>query len=109
LEEGLDLTAQYSVLLTRGDNNVTLMTCDADLIDFGQEESQVVVFSEDNSTVNVSSRQNAKVKIWSTSGLLLTEAEIFKGENAINLAKGMYIFEFIFEDNRHEIEQVIVN
>ena len=109
LEEGLDLTAQYSVLLTRGDNNVTLMTCDADLIDFGQEESQVVVFSEDNSTVNVSSRQNAKVKIWLTSGLLLTEAEIFKGENAINLAKGMYIFEFIFEDNRHEIEQVIVN
>ena len=105
---GLDLTASYSVLLTRETDNVTLMTCNADLFDYSEEESSVVVFSENPYTIGVESAKNAKVKIWSSSGLLLKELDVEKGESFISLDRGLYIVEFIFEDNRHEIHQVIV-
>ena len=105
---GLDLPASYSVLLTREGDNVTLMTCNADLFDYGEEEASVVVFSENAYTIGVESRKNAKVKIWSASGLLLKELVVEKGESFISLDSGLYIVEFIFEDNRREIHQVIV-
>jgi hypothetical protein len=108
--EGLDLSAEYSVMLTREDDNVTLMTCSAQLIDFGNEtERQVVIFSRDE-VMDVEVPQNSRMKVWSTSGVLLKEYTIVEGFNSVSTLglKGMCILEFIFEDNSREIQQVVL-
>ena len=109
-EGGLDLAAEYSVLLTRMSDNFTTMTCVADLYDLSSAQgSQVVVFSSDTQ-VGVETTQVAHVNIWSTSGVLLAKKQLAEGYNPLDLAlnKGIYIFEFIFDDNRREIEQVFI-
>ena len=108
--EGLDLSAEYSVMLTREDDNVTLMTCSAQLIDFGNEtEKQVVIFSRDE-VMDVEVPQNSRMKVWSTSGVLLKDYAITEGFNSVSTLglNGMYILEFIFEDNSREIQQVVL-
>jgi hypothetical protein len=98
-------------MLTRSDDNVSLMTCSADLIDFGnKEDNRVIVLSLSNDAIDVEVPQNSKVKIWSTAGLLIKELFIDKGQNNINVSgmKGLYILEFIFENNQREIQQVII-
>ncbi len=107
---GLDLDAEYAVLLTRVSDNFTTMTCVAELADLSSvQENRVVVFSADQQ-VGVESTQVARVNIWSTSGVLLSKEQLCEGYNSIGvtLNKGVYIFEFIFGDNQREIEQVFV-
>ena len=109
---GLDLNARYSVLLTRKDNNLSLMTCDADLIDIQNvDETKVVVFTQKENTIEVGTQQNVKMKLWSSSGILLKEAFLVNGINSVFMSglQGIYILEFIFEDNTREIQQVIIN
>lgn len=109
--EGLDLDAEYSVLLTRRDDNVSLMTCSADLIDFGgSDDNRVIVLTLDKEVLDVDVPQNSKVKIWTANGLLIKEIFINEGQNSINVSgmKGLYILEFIFENNQREIQQVII-
>ena len=109
--DGLDLGSEYSVMLTRSDDNVSLMTCSADLIDFGnKEDNRVIVLSLSKDAIDVEVPQNSKVKIWSTAGLLVNEILINEGSNTINVSglKGLYILEFIFEDNQREIQQVVI-
>lgn len=108
---GLDLSAEYSVLLTRSDDNVTLMTCSAELIDFGNDmDNRVVVLSLNEDEIDVDVPQNAKVRIWSTVGLLINDVFIEEGLNSIDVSglKGLYILEFIFENNQREIQQVVI-
>lgn len=109
-EDGLDLDAEYAVLLTRMSDNFATMTCVADLFDFSSaQEDQIVVFAADQH-VGVQSPQVAHVNIWSTNGILLAKEQINEGYNSIGVAlnKGVYIFEFIFGDNQRKIEQVVV-
>ena len=53
--------------------------------------------------------KKAKVKVWSTSGVLLKEFLLNEGVNIVDTLgmHGVYIFEFIFEDNQREIQQVV--
>ncbi len=109
--DGLDSSAEYSVLLTREEDNVTLMTCTADVLEFDKEkEVKVVVLSVGDDNMEVDVPQNSKVKVWSTAGLLIKEMFINEGLNSINVSdlKGVYILEFIFEDNQREIQQVVI-
>lgn len=109
--DGLDLEAEYSVLLTRLDDNVALMTCSADLIDFGKEEdNMVIVLTPNNGVMDVDVPKNSKVKIWTANGFLIKEIFINEGLNSINVSgmKGLYILEFIFENNQREIQQVVI-
>lgn len=108
--EGLDLNAEYSVILTREPDNVTLMTCSANLIDFAKDEERVVIFSRNDNGVEVNLPQKAKIKVWSTSGLLIKEFFLSEGVTAVDVLglNGIYIFEFIFEDNQREIQQVVI-
>jgi hypothetical protein len=108
IEDGLDLNAAYSVLLTRESDNVVLMSCNADLFDYSSNETQLIVFSGKTSNITVDSKQNARAKIWTTSGLLLKECVIETGVTCIELTKGLFIIEFIFENNHREIHQVVV-
>jgi hypothetical protein len=110
VEEGLDLTARYSVLLTRKSDNLSLMTCDADLVDYSNvEDSRVVVFTLNERDVNVEVSQHARMRVWLSSGILLNEKYLQEGVNSMSLMQGIYILEFIFEDNSREIRQIVVN
>lgn len=112
--EGLDGSAEYAVLLTRMADNVSIMTCVAELIDSSlSNDSKVIVFSANvdaEDVVEVKVSDEARVKVWSVNGLLIDEFMLLEGYNSINCSgvKGVCLFEFIFEDGCREIKQVIV-
>lgn len=107
---GLDLSAVYSVLLTRATDGVSLMTCVVNVMDFSSvETTPVVIFSSDKNVV-VESPAAARLKIWTLQGLLVDETMIGEGHNQFSIQdkKGVYLFEFIFEDNHREIKQIVL-
>ena len=109
VQGGLDLTAEYSVLLTRVSDGVSVMTCVADLYDFSLEEDDRIIVFNAESDVAVEASSRARMKIWSSRGVLVDELMIEEGYNSVSKYKlnGVYLFEFIFEDGKREIKQVI--
>jgi hypothetical protein len=108
--DGLDLTAEYSVLLTRLSDNVTMMSCVADLKDLSSATNSAYIVMSGDEIIDVESTENAKLIIWSTMGVKVAEYDIFKGLNTLNLNSlvGVYIFEFINENNCQEVQQVVL-
>lgn len=107
--EGLDLNAEYAVLLTRLSDNVTTMTCVAELKDLsGATDSRVLVFTADNA-LEVETAQVSKMKIWTPTGILLKEIDLTEGSNIISTSgmSGMHILDFLFKDEHREIKQVV--
>lgn len=110
--EGLDLSAEYSVLLTRLSDNVTLMSCVADLADLSSAiNSEYVVISNDYKNVEIDATNEARLNIWSVGGVKVGEYNILEGRNTIDIKGlvGLYIFEFIDENNFQEIQQVVLS
>lgn len=112
VEGELDFDAEYSVMLTREDG-VREMVCAINptkFDDISVKEDAVVVFtSEVSSEVNVKMSESAQARIWSTTGLLIAEYSLNKGDNVLNTAnlQGVYLLEFVFEDGNRIIEQII--
>ena len=109
LYEDLDFDAEYSVLLTRNDG-VKEMVCAVKPTRFDDTKESVVVFSSNSSSqVVVKAPKSAQVRVWSTTGLLLGEYSIDKGENIFNLDKqvGVYFLEFIFVDGTRVVERIV--
>lgn len=108
--DGLDLTADYSVLLTRLSDNVTMMSCAADLKDLSTTINSTYIVVSEEQMIDIEATQNAKLNIWSTMGVKVAEYDIFNGSNTINLNNlaGVYIFEFVGENNCHEVQQVVL-
>ena len=109
--EGLDLSAEYSVLLTRLSDNVTLMSCVADLNDLSDATGSVyIVMSSNSQSVEVEATNEAKLNVWSVGGVKVAEFNLFRGRNSLNVngLVGLYIFEFIDENNFQEIQQVVL-
>ena len=112
VEGELDFDAEYSVMLTRVDG-VKEMVCAINptkFDDISVKEDAVVVFtSEVSSEVNVKTSESAQARIWSTTGLLIAEYSLDKGDNVLNVAnlQGVYLLEFVFEDGNRIIEQII--
>jgi hypothetical protein len=112
VSEGLDLSAEYSVLLTRLSDNVTLMSCVADLKDLSAAtNSEYVVITNDYQSVDIEATNEAKLNIWSVGGVKVAEYNISEGHNTIYVKGlvGLYIFEFIDENNYQEIQQVVLS
>lgn len=109
LPEGLDLSAQYSVLLTRLSDNVSTMTCVAELDDLSAATDSRVIVINANSQLEIETSSVSKMKIWTTAGILLKEIDLVEGSNVISTLdmKGLYILDFLFEDNYREIKQVV--
>jgi hypothetical protein len=84
--DGLDINAEYSVLLTRRDDNVTIKTCVAELYNLDTNDTDVIVFKTDN-TVEVDVPNAAKMKVWSATGILVKEIDLHKGNNTISIPK----------------------
>ena len=113
--EGLDVTADYSVLLTRDENGVKVkeMVCafkPIKLFDKDNDEAVLVLSPSTSSEVNVQTSESAKVRVWSSVGLLIGEYYINEGENLLNVGNnsGLYIFEFIFENGQRKIERIVL-
>lgn len=109
--DGLELDAEYSVLLTRASDNVSIMSCVAEVYDYAESnENRVAVFSNQPSAVNVKATNNARLRVWSLQGTLLKEVMISEGNNVVDglITNGVCLFEFIFENGEKEIKQVIV-
>lgn len=112
VEGELDFEAEYSVMLTREDG-VREMVCAINptkFDDIGVKEDAVVVFtSEVSSEVNVKTSESVQARIWSTTGLLIAEYSLDKGDNVLNVAniQGVYLLEFIFENNTRIIERIV--
>ena len=112
VEGELDFDAEYSVMLTRVDG-VKEMVCAINptkFDDISVKEDAVVVFtSEVSSEVNVKTSESVQARIWSTTGLLIAEYSLDKGDNVLNVAnlQGVYLLEFVFEDGNRIIEQII--
>lgn len=112
VEGELDFDAEYSVMLTRVDG-VKEMVCAINptkFDDISVKEDAVVVFtSEVSSEVNVKTSESAQARIWSTTGLLIAEYSLDKGDNVLNVAnlQGVYLLEFVFENNTRIIERIV--
>ena len=112
VEGELDFDAEYSVMLTREDG-VKEMVCAINptkFDDISVKEDAVVVFtSEVSSEVNVKTSESVQARIWSTTGLLIAEYSLDKGDNVLNVAnlQGVYLLEFIFENNTRIIERIV--
>jgi PKD repeat protein len=108
--DGLDLDAEYSVLLTRLPDNVTIMSCVADLQDLSIKNDDVVVF-ETNKTLSVIASCSAQMRIWTSTGILIKSIDVFKGENVIyttELSSGVYILDFLFENGERDVKQIVL-
>lgn len=110
VHEGLDLTAEYSVLLTRLIDGISIMSCVVQLQDLSADENLVVVFNLDAS-LQIDSQKSAKMKFWTSTGILLKEIDVVEGSNIISTVdmNGVYILDFLFEDNKREIKQVVID
>ena len=107
--DGLDLDAEYSVLLTRLSDNVSIMSCVADLKDLGAEENDEVLVFEADKTLSVVTSQAASMRIWTATGILVKTCGIMEGENMLSTLglSGMYILDFLFDDGSREIKQIV--
>ena len=108
--DGLDLSAEYSVLLTRASDGASVMTCVVDLEDYSNFEGSIVGVFKANDNVAVEATNNARLYIWSLQGFLVSDVNINEGYNLIDRLglSGVYLFEFVFDDGSREIKQVVL-
>lgn len=107
----LDFDGEYSVLLTRKEDGVSMMTCtfvptqfsDSDLSNVGK-----LVFT--NEIVSVESKQEAKCYIYNLSGLLYAVVDLGVGENTITMPsrEGIYLMVFDYIDREKEAIKIVV-
>lgn len=107
--DGLDLEAEYSVLLTRLPDNVSIMSCVADLKDLSADTNDEVLVFETNKTLSVVTSQEASMRIWTSTGILVDTIDVKVGENTLSTLglSGMYILDFLLDDGSREIKQVV--
>ena len=100
LPEGLDFTAEYSVLLTRKNDGVMLMTCP--FIPVWKDESEFLPFPvfSNGSQLQVKSPQPGTVSIWHITGVFAGQQNINKDITDIHipLSAGVYILKFLLKN-----------
>ena len=109
VQETLNSSDEYTVLLTRSDDGVKQKVCAVVPEKLDVSENSVIVFSMSNtSEVNVKVAKKSYVNLWSITGVLIDTYDLGVGDNSIvtsNL-KGIYLLEFIFEDGMRQIEKI---
>lgn len=113
-EDGLDFEAEYSVLLTREENGVSVkeMVCAVVPTKYTAEiEDVIVVFTPSvNSETEIRISKQANIRIWNSMGLLVDEVYVQEGASFLNIGgqKGVYLLEFLFEDGMRRIERIVI-
>lgn len=113
-EEKLDVNAEYSVMLTRVNDNVSVMTCPFTPIQISDEEKEKLVISLNNMTYNgqvveVLVNEPVQIKVYNAMGIKIME-EYVEERAEIRLPKieGLYILEVTNANGKRETHRVIV-
>lgn len=108
--DGLDASAQYSVLLTRADDGVSAFTCTVQPQVFdGVVDQPIVTFNKPERALYVKSETGGLVRLWSVTGVLHGVFDMADGMTAIPApAAGTYVIEMRLEDGSVHTEKVVV-
>lgn len=109
VEEGLDATAAYSVLLTNKETGVRQYVCPITPQVMGADSEMVVVFSETRGSVSMEAPCAGRARLWNSYGILLEEFIINEGNNQYNISvpDGVYMIECLFDDGSHSVQKLI--
>lgn len=108
---GLDVSAYYTVALTRVDDGVTAFTCPitpTHLADGTYEEIPTVTFHENMASVK--SEVAGVLRIYSVAGVLISVHEFYPGEARFVMpsAAGMYLLEAVSDNGARTVERIVV-
>ena len=108
--DGLDASAQYSVLLTRADDGVSVFTCPVQPQRYdGLEDVPTVTFTETKGAVSVKSGAGGEIRLWSLSGVLLGTFGMTGDITEITVpAQGVYLLEIRLDNGMVRTEKVVV-
>lgn len=113
-EEKLDINAEYAVLLTRVDDNVTVMTCPFTPVEISEEEKDKLVISLNNMTYNgqvveVVVNEPVQIKVYNAMGVKVMEEYVEeRAEICLPKMEGLYILEVTNSEGKRETYRVIV-
>jgi len=105
---GLDFTACYSATLTLTDGS-ELNTCE--LCPAFRDGCEVTVVQPNSAPMNVKSCRSGVLRIYSVTGILIGQQNFEQNITVINipLPNGMYIFEFILQDDTRQSRVVVIS
>jgi hypothetical protein len=108
IEEGLDSNDEYTVLLTRLNDNVSQKVCAIVPESFSAQEETIVTFIQDNKMLKVKSVQESVVKIWSTTGVLMGVYDLGVGDSYISTQelRGIFVIEIFSHDGSRIVEKI---
>ena len=111
-DSGLDLNAEYSVMLTRADDGVSMMTCGFQPHETTAKEDSAIVLdfrNEGDRTVQMVTSRNANVQVYSSLGLMVASTQI-DGEGNLSLPamNGIYVVCVTDMKGKKETFRVIV-
>lgn len=109
--ETLDFHGEYSVLLTREEDGIAIMTCGFIPKQFSEDELSnvgLVVFEKD--IVNIETPEKAKGGIYNMSGLLYSLFDLNEGVNFVEAPNqaGVYILRLNYENGNVELIKIVV-
>lgn len=113
-EEKLDVTAEYSVLLTRADDGKSVMTCSYIPHEIGSEEKEKLVIGLDNISYNgqgveLQVSSPARIRLYNAYGVLVSGSQLSSsGSLPLPDVSGMYILEATSEEGVREVYRIIV-
>ncbi|MBR5190277.1 MAG: PKD domain-containing protein [Paludibacteraceae bacterium] len=107
VEEGFNSADEYSVLLTRIDDNVSQKVCAIVPQTLDANEASVIIFSQEKEMLKVRATQRSVVKLWSTTGVLVGTYDL-DGEGYISTEglHGIFIIEALMNDGSRKVEKI---
>lgn len=107
VEEGLNTSDEYTVLLTRADDNVSQKVCVVVPQVLNGRGEAVVTFSQEEKMLRVKSSQSLTMKIWSTTGVLVGTYRL-DGDDYISTEglHGIFILEVLMSDGSRKVEKI---
>lgn len=109
LPDGLNPDVHYSARLTRADDGVEAFTCPIRPVVYADIELvPTVTFA--GGSISVKSGSAGSVRVWSVSGVLVSQTEIGEGMSRLAAPRtaGTYVVEIRLADGTRKIEKLIV-
>ncbi|MBR1631952.1 MAG: fibronectin type III domain-containing protein [Paludibacteraceae bacterium] len=110
--EGLDMTATYSVELTRQSDGVAVISCDITPTDQPKTTTLTVkpTALSGNQSINVRTNTSGKVKMYNHLGMVVGTYVITEGDNHINNpgATGVYMLQALFDNGDVRMQKIVV-
>lgn len=109
--ETLAFGQEYTVLLTRADDNVSVRTCPFVPVMFERGAyTEVVNVLFPGEAVSVDVPQKARACVYTAAGVLLSEEELSEGYNSVAMpgSPGIYLLRLLYGDGTSQTERIVV-